>query len=329
MILRPEFLLVGAVATVGVLHTIVPDHWVPIILIARQQGWTRGQTARRSFMAGIGHVLSTLVIAIVVWVAGVVFAQRFGHYVDTAASLALVGFGGWIAIASLLEMRKGSHGHSHGHSHFHRATDGVHGPELQKIETGAGYASLELSIFEDGVPPRFRLTGADDENVTLTTIRDDGARQVFALVHRGNYWETANEIPEPHQFTVLLTTEHGGHTHSYETRFREHSHNHGAHNHDTRKWLSSPTALLLILGSSPMVEGIPAFFAAAKYGVDLIVVMSLVFGVATIATYVVLCVYSTAGLRRLSFGPLERYGEVLSGASIALVGFAFWIWPVL
>jgi hypothetical protein len=27
-------LLVGAVAAVGVLHTIVPDHWVPITLIA-------------------------------------------------------------------------------------------------------------------------------------------------------------------------------------------------------------------------------------------------------------------------------------------------------
>lgn len=38
MILNPELLLVGAVAAVGVLHTIVPDHWVPITLIARQQG---------------------------------------------------------------------------------------------------------------------------------------------------------------------------------------------------------------------------------------------------------------------------------------------------
>jgi len=88
-------------------------------------------------------------------------------------------------------------------------------------------------------------------------------------------------------------------------------------------------ALLLILGSSPMVEGIPAFFAAGKYGVGLIVVMSLVFAFTTIATYVVLCVYSTAGLQRVRLGPLERFGEVLSGCFIALVGMAFWLWPVL
>jgi len=67
--------------------------------------------------------------------------------------------------------------------------------------------------------------------------------------------------------------------------------------------ISSGTALLLILGSSPMVEGIPAFFAAAKYGVALILIMSAVFAITTIATYVVLCVYSTAGLRRVTLGP--------------------------
>jgi hypothetical protein len=57
--------------------------------------------------------------------------------------------------------------------------------------------------------------------------------------------------------------------------------------------------------------------------------MSLVFGLTTIVTYVVQCVYSTAGLQRVSLGPLKRYGEVLSGVFIALVGVAFWISPVL
>jgi hypothetical protein len=78
-----------------------------------------------------------------------------------------------------------------------------------------------------------------------------------------------------------------------------------------------------------MVEGIPAFFAAGKYGAGLILVMSVVFAISTILTYVVLCVYSTAGLQRVKLGAFERYGEVLSGAFIALVGLVFWTWPVL
>ncbi len=78
-----------------------------------------------------------------------------------------------------------------------------------------------------------------------------------------------------------------------------------------------------------MVEGIPAFFAAGKYGAGLIAVMAAVFALATIATYVGLCVTSVAGLQRVSLGPFERYGEVLSGAFIALVGAAFLFFPVL
>jgi len=99
--------------------------------------------------------------------------------------------------------------------------------------------------------------------------------------------------------------------------------------HGHKGGAKSRTALLLILGSSPMIEGIPAFFAASKYGAGLLGLMSLVFGATTIATYVLLCVYSTAGLQRVRLGSFERYGEVLSGGFIALVGVVFWIWPVI
>lgn len=78
-----------------------------------------------------------------------------------------------------------------------------------------------------------------------------------------------------------------------------------------------------------MVEGIPAFFAAGKYGPGLIAIMSVAFGLSTIATYVALCVYSTAGLQCLKLGSFEKYGEVISGAFIALVGCVFLIFPVL
>ena len=51
----PELLLVAGVAGVGVLHTIVPDHWVPITLLARQRGWSKSETARASLQAGTGR----------------------------------------------------------------------------------------------------------------------------------------------------------------------------------------------------------------------------------------------------------------------------------
>jgi hypothetical protein len=399
----PPLLLVAAVATVGVLHTIVPDHWLPITLIARQRGWSKLETARAALMAGVGHVLTTLLIALVVWLAGVAFAERFGHIVDTVSSLALIAFGGWFAISAWRDLRSPTgHGHSHRHDfpHFHEDDpsahpSSVHGPELQRIATEEGV--LELSIFETRLPPRFRLSGVPADTVMVQTRRENQERQDFAFANRGTYWESIAQIPEPHRFAVSIIIDHGGHSHRYETQFTEHDHGpheHGqinglehdheiapendplyaplrgdtvvlsrhvhAHRHGRGSvhthWhdhtvasahsivpgieggppvhehphkTTARTALLLILGSSPMVEGIPAFFAAGKYGLGLILVMSVVFALSTIATYVLFCVYSTAGLQRVRLGAFERYGEVLSGAFIALVGLAFWIWPVL
>jgi ABC-type nickel/cobalt efflux system permease component RcnA len=216
----PQWLLIAAVAAVGVLHTIVPDHWLPIALMARQRGWSRTETARSALLAGTGHVLSTLAIAFLVWMAGVAAAKRVGAAIDTASSFALIGFGLWVAVSAWHERR-----HDHGHSHGDQA-----------LET-----------------------------------RDRSAAK------------------------------RGG---------------------------SSRTALLLIVGSSPMLEGIPAFFAAGKYGIGLIAVMAAVFAASTIATYVLVCVTSAARLQSIEFSPLERYGEVLSGAAITLVGLAFCVWPL-
>ena len=399
----PQVLLVAAVATVGVLHTIVPDHWVPITLIARQRGWSKSETAKAALLAGSGHILSTLLIAVVVWLAGVAFAERFGHVVDMVSSFALIAFGGWFAISAWRDLRRhDGHGHSHSHDFPHLHEDDqsghpgpVHGPELQRIATEEGV--LELSIFETGVIPHFRLSGVTADTVTVQTCRDGDEREDFGFVNRGAYWESVQEIPEPHQFAVSVIVHQGGQARRYETQFTEHDHGHQEHGHDHghghaheaapeddalyaplrgetapltrhihahrhgrgsvhRHWhdhtpgsfhlitalmetappvhdhhhkTTARTALLLILGSSPMVEGIPAFFAAGKYGVGFIAVMAIVFASSTIATYVLLCVYSTAGLQRVRLGAFERYGEVLSGAFIALVGLAFWIWPIL
>jgi hypothetical protein len=72
-----------------------------------------------------------------------------------------------------------------------------------------------------------------------------------------------------------------------------------------------------------MVEGIPAFFAASRFGIGLITVMAIMFSLATIGTYVALCVAASRGVQRTHFGPLERYGEVISGSFIAGLGIVF------
>ena len=65
----------------------------------------------------------------------------------------------------------------------------------------------------------------------VETLRESGARQVFSFAKRGAYWESVEEIPEPHGFEVTVMIGDGGHAHSYHTAFAEHDHSHGGNDH--------------------------------------------------------------------------------------------------
>jgi cation diffusion facilitator family transporter len=141
-----------------------------------------------------------------------------------AIPVAVLGLAVNVASAWLLSGRD-HHGHSHGHGHSHHAHDDE--DETHRIATEDGMAVLE--VFEDGVPPRFRLcaesgAGLLASTASIETVRPDGARQVFALEDRGDYLESIDEIPEPHAFGANVSI--GGRT--YPVQFEEHEHAHGA-----------------------------------------------------------------------------------------------------
>jgi hypothetical protein len=304
-------LLVLSVGVVGVLHTMAPDHWVPITLIARQRGWSKSETAKAALLAGAGHVVTTLIIGLVVWFAGVAFATRFGNVVDAIASLALVLFGGWIAFSAWREIRGPGEAHTHS-GPFGDHDHGDHRQDHDAVHMG-GFDEHDHHTHEHN----HRHGHGDDEaaNDPLYAPLTSGAAVLTRHAHPHRHGGAAHvhwhdhAADTAHEITAGMEAAPPFHVHKHKT--------------------SGRTALLLILGSSPMVEGIPAFFAASRYGFGLISLMAVVFALSTIVTYVVLCVYSAAGLQRVNLGPLERYGEVISGAFIALVGVVFWLWPVL
>jgi hypothetical protein len=291
-----EILLVLGVVGVGVLHTIVPDHWLPIAVLARQRGWTRAETARAAAMAGAGHVTTTLLLGVVVWIVGATAAAHYGKIVDTTASLALIAFGLWIAWGAWREMQEGSgHHHADGHSHDgHHQHGNVHNHPPGHHHHDHHHAWERDNLY------------APLKGVPVSARHAHWHRHGQGPAHF--HWHD-HDAPSAHAIGVDTAAAAPLHMHQHGT--------------------SGRMALLLVLGSSPMVEGIPAFFAASSYGAVLIAVMAVLFAASTIATYVVLSVYSASGLQRLNLGPLERYGEVLSGALIAAIGVVFGVVAIL
>jgi len=113
--------------------------------------------------------------------------------------------------------------------HHHGEHDHGHHDETHRIDTGHG--RVELSIFEEGMPPHWRLKTLSGHawaasDVRLTTTRPDGSSQSFAFVEREGFLQSTVDIPEPHEFSARLSLGHAGHSHDYDLTFQEHDHGH-------------------------------------------------------------------------------------------------------
>jgi hypothetical protein len=93
---------------------------------------------------------------------------------------------------------------------------------------------VTLAIFEDGVPPHFRLRAdrALPAASTVETVRPGGARQVFAFADRGGYLESVDAVPEPHGFVAHLRLGDERHEVVFEEHAHADGHGHGAAHRD-------------------------------------------------------------------------------------------------
>ncbi len=176
-------------------------------------------TGKFGDLAGYSSAIILAMIALLIGYESVgrIFSPVPIHFAE-AIPLAVVGLGVNIASVWLL-----SGGEGHHHHHGHHDHDHGHHDEIHRIATVAGGAALE--VFENGAPPRFRLRADkghrfDPGETRIETLRPDGSRQRFALADRGEFLESVEEIPEPHQFTAYVHI--GPDSHAVE--FVEHEH---------------------------------------------------------------------------------------------------------
>jgi hypothetical protein len=116
--------LIAAAAGVGLGHAIMPDHWVPLAVVGRTRRYPLGRVARLSGLAGVAHVLVSLLLGAVIVAIGLQFRSTIQHTQDTIVGLVLIATAvGFIVLE--LSGRGHTHPHTdhHGHSHHHHDHD--------------------------------------------------------------------------------------------------------------------------------------------------------------------------------------------------------------
>ncbi|XP_047322528.1 uncharacterized protein LOC124926363 [Impatiens glandulifera] len=101
---------IGGIATVSVLHSFIPTHWLPFSVVGRAQKWTLSRTLLVTAFGAVLHVLSTSLLGITaITISNTIAGEETVHQL---ASLLLVILGGGY-IALFLTGKGGGHSHSH------------------------------------------------------------------------------------------------------------------------------------------------------------------------------------------------------------------------
>jgi len=106
--------LTAAAASVGALHSVAPDHWVPFAALARARRWSAWRTARITLACGLGHVTVSAALGLLALLLGLQALRIWGARLESVAGLLLMAFGLAYAVWGL---RRAVGARLHAHSH--------------------------------------------------------------------------------------------------------------------------------------------------------------------------------------------------------------------
>jgi nickel/cobalt exporter len=118
--------------SIGFIHTLIgPDHYLPFIVLSEAKKWTLRKTMLITFLCGVGHVLSSVILGLAGIAAGIEVKKLVNveSFRGNIAAWLFIAFGlvyVIISIRNLIRNKKHSHSHfhlhgqSHSHEHHHQ-----------------------------------------------------------------------------------------------------------------------------------------------------------------------------------------------------------------
>lgn len=223
------WIFIPSAILLGAMHGLEPGHsktMMAAFIVA-----IRG-TVKQAVMLGLAATLSHTAIVWMIALGGMYISRKFTAesaepWFQLISAIIILGTAAWMFWRTWRGERLWRLAHGGEHAHGHHDHD-----ETRIIDTGHG--KVELSIFEEGQLPYWRLRTLSGQNwqtgeVSLMTNRGKGTfSQVFDFVEKNGFLESTQAIPEPHNFEVRLTLGHHGHVHDYDVIFHEHDHDHSA-----------------------------------------------------------------------------------------------------
>jgi nickel/cobalt exporter len=188
--------LFAAAAGVGFGHAILPDHWVPLAVLGRTRRYPLAKIARLSGLAGVAHVLLSIVLGAVIIAVGLQFRSSVASAQDAIIGGLLIATGIGFALLHVTghghrhDHEDGQHHHHHGdHDHDGHDDDHLHGhgrsladPDAHR---GAGRLAAIMVPFGAAASPDLTILPVFVAATTVGVATAIGSVVIFGAVTIG------------------------------------------------------------------------------------------------------------------------------------------------
>ncbi len=87
------FSIIAGTVLLAMVHALIPNHWLPLVAVARAEGWKRKEVTSITFIAALAHVTGTVALGLVLGFIGKQLQKDYGNTIYIVSSILLIVFG--------------------------------------------------------------------------------------------------------------------------------------------------------------------------------------------------------------------------------------------
>ena len=87
------FTLLAGTFLLALVHALIPNHWLPLVAVARAEQWKQKEVLFITFMAALAHVLGTVALGYILGTIGKELQNEYGRNIHVVSSILLIVFG--------------------------------------------------------------------------------------------------------------------------------------------------------------------------------------------------------------------------------------------
>ena len=158
---KSYFMLMISTLSIGFLHSLAPDHWMPFAVIGKAKKWSKAKLMMITFVSGIGHVGSSIVLGCI----GILLGFSLSHLKSVESQRSAIGL--WLLIGFGVAYTIWGLSKAKNYKHEHIDADAL---KKKTVTMWTLFAVFVLGPCEPLIPLMFLATGYGWGGIFMTSL---------------------------------------------------------------------------------------------------------------------------------------------------------------